>query len=64
MCLPVGLSNSLCSNVNSLNHGQLSLAKSGKFRPNCVSDLFFKKSGNETKVLCKKSKVSENKTTP
>ena len=40
--LSIGSCNSLCSIISSVKHGNLSLAKSGKMRPECVSNLIFR----------------------
>ena len=56
----IGLFDSLCSIVSSFKHGQLSLSKSGKARPGCVSDLVFENQKTKRNFcLSKKRKVSE-----
>ena len=58
--LTIGTCNSLCSIVSSAKHGQLSMVRSGKFRPECVSDLVFQnQETGQQFCLSKKIKVTE-----
>jgi hypothetical protein len=57
--LVIGSCNALCSLVNSIKHGRLSVVKTQQFRPNCVQGLIFEKEGTG-KRFCLSKMIKES----